>query len=71
MRIPFYATFRYGRRVFIEWEPQIEDFSGDTAYKVVRVIDGGTVKIDDNGRHISLAEAKQRYGPRGRCNPPR
>ena len=28
----------------------VEDFTGDTAYKVVRVIDGDTVKIDDNGR---------------------
>ena len=27
----------------------VEDFTGDTAYKVVRVIDGDTVKIDYNG----------------------
>ena len=32
----------------------IGDFSGDTAYKVVRVIDGDTVKIDYNGRHTNV-----------------
>ncbi len=28
----------------------VENFTGDTAYKVVRVIDGDTVKIDYNGK---------------------
>ena len=32
----------------------VEDFSGDTAYKVVRVIDGDTVKIDYNGKATNV-----------------
>ena len=32
----------------------IEDFTGDTAYKVVRVIDGDTVKIDYNGKPTNV-----------------
>ena len=32
----------------------VEDFTGDTAYKVVRVIDGDTVKIDDNGKATNV-----------------
>ena len=32
----------------------IEDFTGDTAYKVVRVIDGDTVKIDYNGKATNV-----------------
>lgn len=32
----------------------VEDFTGDTAYKVVRVIDGDTVKIDYNGKATNV-----------------
>jgi len=32
----------------------VENFTGDIAYKVVRVIDGDTVKIDYNGRATSV-----------------
>ena len=32
----------------------VEDFSGDIAYKVVRVIDGDTVKIQYNGRATNV-----------------
>ena len=32
----------------------VEDFTGNTAYKIVRVIDGDTVKIDYNGRVTSV-----------------
>ena len=32
----------------------VENFTGDTAYKVVRVIDGDTVKIDDNGKATNV-----------------
>ena len=32
----------------------VEDFTGDTSYKVVRVIDGDTVKIDYNGKATSV-----------------
>ena len=31
-----------------------EDFTGDTAYKVIRVIDGDTVKIDYNGKATNV-----------------
>ena len=32
----------------------VEDFTGDTAYKVIRVIDGDTVKIDYNGKATNV-----------------
>ena len=32
----------------------VEDFTGDTAYKVLRVIDGDTVKIDYNGKATNV-----------------
>ena len=32
----------------------VEDFTGDVAYKVVRVIDGDTVKIDYNGKATNV-----------------
>ena len=32
----------------------VEDFTGDSAYKVVRVIDGDTVKIDYNGKATNV-----------------
>ena len=32
----------------------VEDFAGDTAYKIVRVIDGDTVKIDYNGKATNV-----------------
>ena len=32
----------------------VENFTGDTAYKVVRVIDGDTVKIDYNGKPTNV-----------------
>ena len=32
----------------------VEDFTGDIAYKVVRVIDGDTVKIDYNGKATNV-----------------
>lgn len=32
----------------------VEDFTGDTAYKVVRVVDGDTVKIDYNGKATNV-----------------
>ena len=32
----------------------VEDFTGGTTYKIVRVIDGDTVKIDYNGRATSI-----------------
>lgn len=32
----------------------VEDFTGDTAYKVVQIIDGDTVKIDYNGKSTNV-----------------
>lgn len=32
----------------------VENFTGDTAYKVIRVIDGDTVKIDYNGKATNV-----------------
>ena len=32
----------------------VEDFTGDTAYQVVRVIDGDTIKIDYNGKATNV-----------------